>query len=368
MYKPKLLFLGKLPPPYIGPSIATEIILKSSLKDNFELIHLDTSDHRDINTLGVFDFRNFYLAIKHYILLMILIIIRWPNIVYMPICQTSVGYFRDAGFILISKIFRRKVVCHLRGGNFKNWYDSTNFIVKYMIRRIHSIVDGQIVLGEKLRKLFKGILPERKIFVVPNGGDFNIRTTRKKHKNKIKIIYLSNFIRSKGILDVLKSITYVYSKFPQLEFVFVGDWIDDATKYEFNEFIKQNPNLPVILKNSVSGQAKYDLLTSSDIFVFPTYYPPEGHPWVLVEALATGLPIISTDHGAITESVINGVNGFIIEKKNPKQIAEKTRFLIDNPAVKEEMGEKSRRLYLENFTEKKMIERLSKVLLYTLKN
>ena len=75
--------------------------------------------------------------------------------------------------------------------------------------------------------------------------------------------------------------------------------------------------------------------------------------------MAAGLPIISTDQGAITESVVEGVNGFIIEKRNPDQISEKIIFLIENPDIMEKMGEASRKLYLENFTEKKMVDRIS---------
>jgi glycosyltransferase involved in cell wall biosynthesis len=88
---------------------------------------------------------------------------------------------------------------------------------------------------------------------------------------------------------------------------------------------------------------------------------PEGHPWVLVEAMAAGLPIISTDQGAITESVIDGVNGFIVDSNNPLQIAEKLEYLMDHPEIREKMGKESRRLYEENFTEEKMIEKLKDV-------
>ena len=120
--KPRILVLGKLPPPYIGPSVATRLILNSKLKEEFDLIHLDSSDHRDINTLGALDFQNFYLAFKHYFLLIWAITSYQPDLVYMPIGQTTLGYARDAGFILISKLLRRKVLSHLRGANFRNWY------------------------------------------------------------------------------------------------------------------------------------------------------------------------------------------------------------------------------------------------------
>ena len=74
---------------------------------------------------------------------------------------------------------------------------------------------------------------------------------------------------------------------------------------------------------TVSGQSKVDVLLQADVFVLPTYYPAEGQPWAILEAMAAGLPIISTDQGAITESVVDGVNGFIVEKRNSDQVAAK---------------------------------------------
>ena len=123
--KKTIIFMSPTPPPYMGPTIATEIILNSRLKDEFDLIHLDTSDHRGLHTLGAIDFQNVHLAFKHYLRLGWLILTRWPDVVYAPISQTTRGYLRDAGFILIAKLLRIKVICHLRGGNFRNWYLSS---------------------------------------------------------------------------------------------------------------------------------------------------------------------------------------------------------------------------------------------------
>jgi len=130
-------------------------------------------------------------------------------------------------------------------------------------------------------------------------------------------------------------------------------------KQEVNLFLNQRKGIPVKFEGPVHGKKKHDLFVSSDIFVFPTYYPPEGHPWVILEAMAAGLPIITTDQGAITESVIEGVNGFIVGKRSPDQITEKIKLLIENPQIREKMGKESRRLYLENFTEERMVERLA---------
>jgi glycosyltransferase involved in cell wall biosynthesis len=360
-----IIIVGAVPPPFMGPTVATKIILNSSLRNEFKLIHFDTSDHRDLRQLGVVDFTNIYLSIKHYLCLFVLILKKRPEVIYMPINQTTLGYFRDTIFILISKLFGRNVICHLRGGNFRNWYSSSSALTRWFVRRVHSLVDGQIVLGESLRNLFEGILPDEKIFVVPNGTnfpDFVYAASSEQCVNlnkKISILFLSNFIREKGLFDVIAAIPEIMRFGGNIEFVFAGEWIDKETKIEFDRFIKGHSNLPIRLLGPVNGKLKLDLFSSADIFVFPTYYPPEGHPWVIVEAMAAGLPIITTDQGAITESVKEGVNGFIVEKRNSQKIAEKIKFLIDHPDIRKKMGEESRRLYLENFTEEKMIERLS---------
>lgn len=349
----------------MGPTIATQIILNSKLKDEFDLIHLDTSDHRGLNTLNKADLRNFLSAFKHYFMLIRSVIKHWPALIYMPICQTTLGYFRDAIFILICKLFGRNVICHLRGGNFRNWYSSSSSLTRWFVRRVHSLVDGQIVLGECFRHLFEGILPNKKIFVVPNGANYpnSIYDPNRRAcfpKEKFSILFLSNFIREKGFFDVLAAIPVLLHVAGNTELIFAGEWPNKKdTKIEFSCFVKRHPELPIRLLGPVYGESKTNLLLSADIFVLPTYYPAEGHPWVIVEAMAAGLPIITTDQGAIAESVKDGVNGFIVEKRNSHQIAEKIKFLIDHPDIRKKMSEESRRLYLENFTEEKMIERLS---------
>ena len=355
----KILFLSPLPPPHMGPTIATGIILNSKLKNEFRIIHLDTSDHRELDHLNRIDFRNVFLAVKHGVILLWLIITRMPDLIYIPVSQTTLGYIRDSAYILLSKMFGRKVICHLRGGNFKNWYDSSKSLMRWYIRVVHSLVDGQIVLGKKLLKLFQGIIPDNKVYVVPNGQNEQLRYKKKHPGNKIRVVYLSNMIGAKGLFHLLDAVPDVINATRKnIEFIFAGSWPDEQTKKIFDAHSEDSRIFPVKAIGPVYGNDKYDLLLSSDIFVFPPVQE-EGHPWVIIEAMGAGLPIIATDRGAITESVIEGKNGFIVEKKNPSQIAEKIKYLIENPAQRKKMGEESRRLYLENFTEDKMIARLS---------
>ncbi len=360
MSKTTILFLGKLPPPYIGPAVACQIILNSKLKEEFNLIHIDLSDHRDISTLGKIDFGNFYLAFKQYYDL-------WKNLrkypeamMYIPAGQTTVGYSRDAVFIILAKLYKRKVISHLRGGNFLKWYNTAPGFARWLVRKVHSKVDAQIVLGNNLRELFNWLIPDRCIYVIPNGGNYP-QPSVTPATGKIRVLYLGNFIGTKGVLETLYASDYLKDISDKIEFVFAGAWRDPETKNAFLQFKEAHPELPISIAGSVSGDAKFELLASSDIFVFPTYYPNEGHPWVIVEAMSAGLPIITTDHAAISESVKDGVNGFLVEKKSAEAVAGKIRHLVENPDLRKEMGRKSREMYEQGFTQDIMIERMAQV-------
>jgi glycosyltransferase involved in cell wall biosynthesis len=358
--KPQLIFLGKLPPPFIGPSLACQMILNSKLKDEFNLIHLNTSDHRDISTLGKIDLGNSYLAIKQYFMLINLLLKYKKAMVYIPAGQTTVGYIRDAIFIVIAKMFGRKVITHLRGGNFLNWYNSAPNYAKWVVRKVHPKVDAQIILGNNLRPLFNWLLSEDRIHVIPNGGNYTIPKVNRTD-DKIVILFLGNFIGTKGVLQVLYASEYLADLKDKIEFRFAGAWRDEPTKAAFLKFKEEHPELPINIVGQVSGVAKFEVLASSDIFTFPTFYPNEGHPWVIVEAMCAGLPVISTDHAAISECVIDGKNGFLVPKQDIKSVAEKIRFLVKNPDIRKQMGIESRKLYESGLTHDIMIERLGKV-------
>jgi glycosyltransferase involved in cell wall biosynthesis len=228
------------------------------------------------------------------------------------------------------------------------------------VRLVHSFVDGQIVLGERLRNLFEGILPPDRLFVVPNGRNFeSFDHPVGQQRHRITVLYLANFMREKGVLDALHAIPEVNRACPEVVFRFAGNWMEPSVKQEFEEFMRLHPDLPIEVIGQVTGAAKHDALRNADIFVFPSYYPPEGHPWVLVEAMAAGLPVISTDQGAIAEYVLSGVNGFIVEKHNPSQVAARIVLLASDARKREQMGRASRKLYEENLTETQLVDRMA---------
>jgi glycosyltransferase involved in cell wall biosynthesis len=364
--KPGILILGKLPPPYFGPAVATQIILNSSLKNQFQLFHVNNGMNKTVAEINEIKLKKVWQTLAIYIELIKSILKHRPSIVLVPISQSTVGFVKDSFFLIVSKLLNRKTIIHLRGSNLRNVFASSPKIVQWYARFMIKRMQGVIVLGSKLRDIFKDYLDDDRIFVVPNGANYAFSNTKIRN-NGFRILYLSNLMSSKGIEDVLSAARILKNEY-ELTFQLdvVGEWCDETTKKECFK-IFEGCHSCVRFHLPVHGSKKMSFFENADLFVFPPR-EPEGHPWVIIEAMAAGLPIISTDQGAITESVINGVNGFIVEKQNPQAIAEKIKYLIENEPLCRKMGKESRRLYLQNFTEEKMVERLAYVFKTVLAN
>lgn len=358
MSKPTVLILGKLPPPYMGPAIATSIILNSSLKDRFRLLHLDTKANESLQTLGKWSLGKLLRNLGIYFRMFRILITRRPSLVLIPISQTTTGYLKDVIFIVLAKITFRKVIVQLRGSDFQNWLQKSSPLTRWFVRFTLGRTQGVIVLGNKLKSLFQSIFPEEKIFVVPNGGNYPLKYAEKNNE-KVRVLYLANLQASKGIEDVLQAIALLPVAIKeQIQVDVVGNWRKEETRKNCISIVTEE-KLPVTFYPPDAGQFKFDMLSGSDIFVF-TPRAPEGHPWVIVEAMAAGLPIISTDQGAIVESVLDGQNGYIVERQNPAAIALRLEKLIKDRSLREQMSRQSRKLYEEKFTEEAMVNNLTK--------
>jgi len=195
------------------------------------------------------------------------------------------------------------------------------------------------------------------IHVVYNGKNVETGCSKIASSRK-RVLFLSNLKRTKGTLDLLQAVPEVVSEVDNVEFVFVGDWPEQDVKIEFESFLATNPQLPVTCLGVLTGEDKRKIFSCSDIFVFPTYYPAEGHPWVIIEAMAFGLPVISTDQGAICETVIEGKTGFIVPKNGPMVIAKKIIQLLKNEKLRRQMGKAGRQVYRKAFTEEQMTRQL----------
>jgi glycosyltransferase involved in cell wall biosynthesis len=359
-----VVIVGPTPPPYFGVSNATRLILDSSLNEEFELIYLDTSDRRTKMNFGRFDFTNIYLALKHVAQMTGIVITRRPSVVYIPISQALAAYFRDALFMLASYIGGAHVVVHLRGGYFRQFYLDSSAPVRWFLRRTLGLSDRVIVLGHSLRYLFDGLVPADHVRVVHNGVDAD-RYEAAAHDadtdRPLRIGYLGNFIPEKGFMEVIQAVEKL-SKHHNVECHLAGSWMDDEDRVRCMAYIEEH-DLGDIIKFAgvVKGEQKIRFLADLDIFAFPTYYTYEGQPWVVLEAMAAGLPVVTTDHGCIAETIADGETGYLVEKRDADDLAQKLELLVEDGTLRRTMGARGIDRVREIFSEENFIKSLGSV-------
>jgi glycosyltransferase involved in cell wall biosynthesis len=290
-----------------------------------------------------------------------------PQIVYLQIAQNTLGFLRDCLFLVPAKVFRKKLVVHLHGGYFQHFYQQSNALMKALIRWTLKGVSQAIVLGERLRPIFEGMVPRGRIAVVPNGiegGIFEKATQASSQQaNKCRqILFLSTLVKTKGFMDVLQAAPLVIAHRKDVKFVFAGELCYEEERREAMDFIAtEDLGSYVEFPGVVVGEEKARLLASSDVFVFPTYYLYEGHPFVIIEAMAAGLPIITTDQGCICETIVDGENGFIVPKRNPAAIAKRILFLLQDDDLRRQMAQANRERFSKLYTLERWADKMAQI-------
>ena len=177
--------------------------------------------------------------------------------------------------------------------------------------------------------------------------------------NPIRFIFVARLLAEKGIYQLLNAIKLVQEKYPSTELVILGDLDEDnpasLTKKDLDDLIKQGK---IIYPGQVANVNEW--LRGSHIFVLPSHR--EGVPRSTQEAMATGLPIITTDVPGCRETVVDGKNGFLVPAFDVDILSEKMIWFIQNPERIESMGFASRCIAEEKFDVHKVNAKMLKIM------
>lgn len=189
-------------------------------------------------------------------------------------------------------------------------------------------------------------LPEEKCVIV-NGSGVNMeRFYRTAIPQDPVFLMVSRIIKEKGVLDFAKAARIVKEKVPNARFIILGGYdnsIGALKESDIKEYIEDGSiELPGEVKDPVSFYNK------SSVFVLPSYYK-EGLPRTILEGMACGRPIITTNWTGCKEPIIDGVNGYLIPIKNPIELANKIYILATNRKKILEMSNAAYKTCLENY-------------------
>lgn len=159
---------------------------------------------------------------------------------------------------------------------------------------------------------------------------------------ELRFLMVSRLLADKGLREYAEAARIIKQRHPQVEFDLVGPSDTNPTAVPIEEvrswsWINHTPWLHDVRP----------ALAACSVYVLPSYR--EGTPRSVLEAMATGRPIISTDAPGCREPVVEGVNGFLVPPREVEPLAQAMQRLIDQPHLVNEMGSASRRIACEKY-------------------
>lgn len=234
-----------------------------------------------------------------------------------------------------------------------NWF--LRIFEEKMLERANKIIAVSHFTKHELIKYYD--VPEEKIRVIHNGVDVNkfkpaIDKRKVKEKlglnsNDLTILSVGRLYARKGLFTLIESMPAVIKRFKNAKFVISGKGQSDEMRKLVLHAEKLGVRENLIFTGYYPDKKLPELYQAADVFAFSTFY--EHHPFAILEALSTGLPVVTTWVGGIPETVESGKNGFLVEPFNVKQFADKIIYLLDNPIDAAEMGLLARKTIVERF-------------------
>jgi glycosyltransferase involved in cell wall biosynthesis len=199
---------------------------------------------------------------------------------------------------------------------------------------------------------------EEKIHVIYNGVDvekFKPRTNRTELRREFGleeeqkiVLFVGRLYHRKGLEILLHSIPPILQEFRDVKFAISGTGFKKKEESLRKLANKLKIEDSVSFLGYVPDEKLPYLYSASDIFVLPAIY--ENFPFAILEAQATGLPVISTKVGGIPEFLADNKNGFLIAPREPTQLTQRILTLLQDPKLAEEMGNRGRKLIEEKFS------------------
>jgi glycosyltransferase involved in cell wall biosynthesis len=228
-----------------------------------------------------------------------------------------------------------------------------------------------ITVSNKLKKIAQNNIGfDEKIIVIGNGVSVNNQI---KDKNRIKtknylnqktILSVSNLITLKGIDFNLKAFALLINKYSNLKYQIIGDGPEKNRLLKLATDLGINERVEFLGKLAHKEVIKY--MEKADIFSLPSWN--EGFGVVYIEAMVQGKPVIGCRGEGIEDFVEHGKTGMLVEPKDVDSLVQTIDYLLSNPDEARAIGERARKLVLENYTWGKNAEKTMKVYREVIKN
>ena len=382
----KLLVFAHTPPPHHGQSYMVQLMLAGfggdARRENasapsplgLECYHVNARFSRGLSDVGEFQGAKIFL-ILWFCLQAIWVRFRYgvTNFYYVPAPGKRVALYRDWLVMLLCRPFFKNIILHWHAAGLAKWLETATTIasrtVTYrLIRPVelsivlsqYNVADAEKLLSHQVRVVSNGIpdpCPDFDTAVLPRRQE-RLAARQQIFAGEIlaepvtvQILFLAHCTREKGLFAAAEAVLRVnyqlaVRRLPmKLKLVTAGNFVTIEEQAEFDQ-LRKNPEFAGVIEHLgfVAGAQKEQLLRASDLFLFPTQYLGENQPVNLIEAMAFGLPMVTTRWRSLPEMLPPNYPG-LVDNQDPEKLA---AAILKVLAVKS--GEQGRKNFVARFT------------------
>jgi glycosyltransferase involved in cell wall biosynthesis len=340
--------IGPFPPAVGGLANNMALLTGSSLARRFRLLPFSTAKRRT----RVFPNRPHWDSLPYLLLhkvkLFGVLLARRPDAVYLK-ATSDTGFVRDMVLMATARLFRRPVLCHLHGRPMGRLFSGGGWTRRFS-RRGLSLADTVVVLSPGLAEQFGAMFPGARLVPVPNVVDldrFPAPGPRPSRERPV-VLTVGRLSREKGTWDLLAAAAALRDRGTAAEFRLVGIGETAAEEEALRaEAVRLGLEDTVRFLGVRRGEDLVAAYREADVFFLPTH--AEIFPNVVLEALASGLPVVTTDVPVIPEMFTHGEEGFLHPPGAVDDFVRTLDTLLADARLRERMGAKARALAEERY-------------------
>lgn len=360
--KPALTLLGQTPPPWHGQAVATQILFDHDWPDfDAECIRMDYSE--DMDEVGRFSFlkvARLFRLIKR--TRRSLGRDRDSILFYPPASAKWVPFLRDVLFLACVRGKASRVVFIYHASGLAKFAKACP-LRSWMAYIAYNGADMALEVAEEEIAPHEVFRAKRHQWC-PCGIEVpQLPRTPREAGAPLKVLFVGSLQEGKGVLEILKTAAHLKASGHGKAFRFdiVGRWMDEDFEHETRAMHRQlGLEEMVDFPGQLTGDDKWEAYQKADVFFFPTHYASEASPIVLMEALGSGLPVLTTAWNGIPALMKGCPTATLLPVKSPVDYAGALLGHAAKTDTLEEVSRQSREFYRAHFLPERFVERVNR--------
>jgi glycosyltransferase involved in cell wall biosynthesis len=335
-----------------GISSITQFIISSNKENFYTHFKVGREDDEKHNLEWVFSHIRLYLRWFY------LMVTQKQALIHFNMALSKNSIIRDSPLIFISRLFRKRMIIHIHGGDFL-MFKKNPLWMKSILNKVFSGKNPIIVLSSLEKNILEQRFNIKRIYVLPNCTGLKEATEFDRffpEKDILSVLFLGRISADKGIEYIFQAFEILKKKGNKLKFFMAGKGPEEKA------FIQRFYDLlgaDFEFKGVVSGDQKTELFKKCNVFLLPSFY--EGLPMALIESMSFGLVPVITNVGSIKSVIENGKNGIFVSTHSSEEIVAAIEKLLKDKECLALLSKNARQFIFRNFNPDIYIDRLNEI-------